>query len=623
MIRLLDELVVNRIAAGEVVDRPASAVKELVENALDAGARRIRVKLEGGGLDLISVEDDGAGMTADDLRLSWLRHATSKMVKFEDLASVGTYGFRGEALSSLASVAELRIDTRHVSEPEGRAIVVHGGNLVTDAPSGWPRGTRVEVRGLFAGIPVRRRFLGTAQAEAQRVLSSLVRQALSRPDAEFRLTHGTRELLALHAGDRRVRVREVLGRVADGLVPIDWRDGRITVTGFVGGPGTDRGRADMAHFSVNRRPVNAGVLVRGVARGLGLPPGRHPVCVLEITLPLDEVDVNVHPQKREVRFQAEGPLFHAVAEAVSAALDLRGELPLFLPSSPATEEAARASGAPSYAALPGFESEPHAAASLVGFEIAVDSGSPPPRSLLEGFEGGAEPVDAIEPPTSPDRDQGDLFAERNPNLVAFPSARKTEEPTEPARAFSQAGIQILQVEGYLLCPLHGGLLCIDQRAAHERVLFEQALRGLEREGAVPSQQLLFPRPIDLPVRERQTALTHLDDLRALSFDLEPFGGSTMLLRGIPASVGQDDAESLLEELLGAVVEEEPTRERLHRAFAAGYARAAALRRTQELGSEERSALADDLFACKEPWQTPSGAPTVTRLSSSDLARFFR
>ena len=332
MIQLLDELVINRIAAGEVVDRPASAVKELVDNALDAGARRVRVKLEGGGLDLISVEDDGCGMVAEDLRKAWLRHATSKMVKFEDLAHVGTYGFRGEALSSLASVAEIRIDTRHASEPEGRAVVVHGGNLVTDAPSGWPRGTRVEVRGLFAGIPVRRRFLGTAQAEAQRVLGALVRQALARPDVEFRLSHGNRELLAVNAGERRARVRDLLGRVAEGLVPVEWSDGRVTVTGFVGGAGTDRGRADMAHFSVNRRPIQAGVLVRGVARGLGLPPGRHPICVLEITLPLEEVDINVHPQKREVRFQAEAPLFHAVAEAIASALDLRGELPLFQPS---------------------------------------------------------------------------------------------------------------------------------------------------------------------------------------------------------------------------------------------------------------------------------------------------
>lgn len=617
MIQLLDELVINRIAAGEVVDRPASAVKELVDNALDAGARRVRVKLEGGGLDLISVEDDGCGMVAEDLRKAWLRHATSKMVRFEDLSHVGTYGFRGEALSSLASVAEIRIDTRHASEPEGRAIVVHGGNLVTDAPSGWPRGTRVEVRGLFAGIPVRRRFLGTAQAEAQRVLGSLVRQALARPDVEFRLSHGNRELLAVNAGERRVRVRDLLGRVADGLVPVEWSDGRVTVTGFVGGAGTDRGRADMAHFSVNRRPIQAGVLVRGVARGLGLPPGRHPVCVLEITLPLEEVDINVHPQKREVRFQAEAPLFHAVAEAIASALDLRGELPLFQPA-PVAATAPEEPASGRHASLAGFEPASFTT-SLPGFGPS-DEDAPAP--LLTESDTSA-PVDAFEPPAAPDRDQGDLFAERNPNLVAFPSARRPEEPAEPVRAFSQAGIQILQVEGYLLCPLQGGLLCIDQRAAHERVLFEQALRGLEREGAVPSQQLLFPRPVELPVRERQTALAHLEDLRALSFDLEPFGGATLLLRGIPASVGQDDAESLLEELLGAVAEEEPTRERLHRAFAAGYARAAALRRTQELGAEERSALADDLFACREPWQTPSGAPTVTRISSTDLSRFFR
>jgi len=338
------------------------------------------------------------------------------------------------------------------------------------------------------------------------------------------------------------------------------------------------------------------------------------VCVLEITLPLEEVDINVHPQKREVRFQAEGPLFHAIADAVASALDLRGELPLFLPSAPA-------------AMPPSDEGTPELGTDFVGlpgFEPTGHPGMLRGAALLDELDPGAHPPDAIEPPEAPDRDQGDLFATRNPTLVAFPSARRADEPPpEPARAFSQAGIRILQVEGYLLCPLQGGLLCIDQRAAHERVLYEQALRGLEREGAVPSQQLLFPRPIELPVRERQLALAYLDDLRALSFDLEPFGGTTMLLRGAPASVGQDDAEGLLEELLGAVADEEPTREKLHKAFAAGFARSAALRRTQELGEEERSALADDLFACKEPWQTPSGAPTVTRISPSDLSRFFR
>jgi DNA mismatch repair protein MutL len=583
VIRLLDELVINRIAAGEVVDRPASAVKELVENALDAGARRIRVKLEGGGLDLISVEDDGTGMVAEDLRLSWMRHATSKMERFEDLAAVGTYGFRGEALSSLASVAELRIDTRHVSEPEGRAIVVHGGNLVSDSPSGWPRGTRVEVRGLFAGIPVRRRFLGSAQSEAQKVLSVLVRQALFRPEVEFKLSHGERDLLAVRPGDRRQRCRDLLGALAEGMEAVEWTDRSLSILGFVGAPGTDRGRADQVHFSVNRRPIQSGALSRAVAQGLGLPSGRHPVCVLDLSIPLEQVDINVHPQKREVRFQAESAIFHAVADAAARTLDKRSSLPLFLPSEPASESAF---------ALPGF------------------SGSEP-----------APPVEAFEPPQAPA--QADLFADRNPNLVAFPSAPVREPSAEPARAFSESGIPFLQVGGYLLCPLEEGLLCLDQRAAHERVLYEQALASLSRSGGLPSQQLLFPRPIELPVREHQTALSNLEELRSLSFDLEPFGGGALLLRGVPASVGQEEAEALLQDILSAVADEEPTKERLDQAFAASFARSASLRRDEALSAPERSALADELFASRDPWQTPSGKPTVARISAADLERLFR
>lgn len=591
MIRLLDELVINRIAAGEVVDRPSSAVKELIENALDAGARRIKVRLEGGGLDLIAVEDDGAGMVVEDLRLCWLRHATSKMVKFEDLGAMGTYGFRGEALSSLASVAELRIDTRHMSEPEGRAIVVHGGNLVSDMPSGWPRGTKIEVRGLFAGIPVRRRFLGSAQSEAQRVLGVVIRQAITRPEIEFRMTHGTRELLHVHAADRRQRCHDLLGSLAEGMEPVEWTDGTISVSGYVGSPGSDRGRPDQVHISVNRRPIQAGALVRAVAKGLGLPAGRHPVCVLDVTLPLEQVDVNVHPQKKEVRFQGESVVFHAVADAAATALDQRASLPLFYP-----EPASLSMGdeAPS---LPDFA---------------------PPMELGELLP---QAIEVVPPP--PDLGQGDLFAAKNPNLVAFPGNRPAEKPTEAPRAFAESGVAFLQVEGYLLCPLQSGLLCIDQRAAHERVLFEQALESLDRDGALPSQQLLFPRPVELPLREHHTALSNLDALRALSFDLEPFGGAALLLRGIPSSVTQEQGEQLLQDILEAVSEEEPTRERLHKAFAAAYAKATALRRDRELNAQERSALADELFACAEPWQTPSGHPTVARISAADLTRFFR
>ncbi len=595
VIRLLDELVINRIAAGEVVDRPASAVKELVENALDAGSRRIKVKLEGGGLDLISVEDDGCGMVDEDLRKCWLRHATSKMENFEDLAQVGTYGFRGEALSSLASVAHLRIDTHHASQSDGRALVLHGGNLVSDEPSGWPRGTRVEVRGLFAGIPVRRRFLGSAQAEAQRVLGILVRQALFRPEVEFRLTHGSKDLLHVRSGERRARCRELLGAMADGMEPVEWTDRSLSIQGFVGAPGTDRGRADQIYFAVNRRPIHSGTLSRAVAQGMGLPPGRHPVCVLDLAIPLEQVDINVHPQKREVRFQAESAIYHAVTDAVSTALDKRSTLPLFFPAAASAEVEVR--------------EPPQAPIGIPGFQLPVES--PLAGDSLQAL------------PSEVDPGQTDLFATRNPNLVAFPSRSEERKATEGARAFAESGVPFLQVEGYLLCPLQGGLLCLDQRAAHERVLFEQALASMEREGALPSQQLLFPRPIELPVKEFQMAIAHLEALRALSFDLEAFGGQTLLLRGIPASVTQDQGEALLSEVLSAVAEEEPTRERMHRAFAAAYARSTALRRSEALSAPERSALADELFACQEPWQTPGGFPTVARISAADLQRLFR
>jgi DNA mismatch repair protein MutL len=368
------------------------------------------------------------------------------------------------------------------------------------------------------------------------------------------------------------------------MEPVEWTDRSLSIQGLVGAPGTDRSRADQIHFAVNRRPVTSPTLARAVCQGLGLPAGRHPVCVLDLTIPLEHVDVNVHPQKREVRFQAEAMVFQAVSDAVAQALDKRSSFPLFLPTARFEESSP----------LPGF----------------VESQPPLPE--------------AFEPPLSnADPTQVDLFAASNPNLVAFPSARKEERTPESARTFADSGVPFLQVEGYLLCPLQGGLLCLDQRAAHERVLYEQALSSLQREGALPSQQLLFPRPVELPVREYQTALVNLEALRALSFDLEPFGGSTLLLRGIPVSTTQEESEALLLDILAAVSEEEPTQERLHKAFAASFARAAAFRRDEDLSAEERSALADELFACVDPWQTPRGRQTVARIAAADLERFFR
>ena len=587
MIRLLDELTINRIAAGEVVDRPASAVKELVENAVDAGARRIRVRLEGGGLDLLSVDDDGSGMDAADLRLCWQRHATSKLSRLEDLMHVGTYGFRGEALSSLAAVAELRIDTHAQGELEGHAIVVRDGNLLKEEPSGRPRGTCVEVRGLFAGVPVRRKFLSAPAAEAQRVLTTLVRQALARPDVEFRLFHSGRELLSAPAEDRKARVRRLLGNLSESLCEVLWEADGIAVSGFVGGPGTDRGRADQVHVSINRRPVQGGMLQRAVAKGLNLPVGRYPVAVLDIALPLETVDVNVHPQKKEVRFQAEAPIFHAVADAVAGALDLATPLPLYAPPP------ARSTSEEAFAARP----------TLFASEAPI-----------------AFPELLASAPQEPEPIQEDLFASSQ-RLVVFPGMEPKVAPNP--RTPLLGDVPFLGTLGYLVCQIQGGLMVIDQRAAHERILFDQAMSGLSRGRPMPSQQLLFPRTLELPVREHHTALASLERLRDLSFDLEPFGGNAMLLRGIPVSIAQERAEAILLEILSQLSDEEPTREALDLGFARAYAQAAAVPRDQDLPAEERSRLVDDLFASSDPWTSPSGRPVVARLSGEDLSRLFR
>ncbi|HLP41514.1 MAG TPA: DNA mismatch repair endonuclease MutL, partial [Fibrobacteria bacterium] len=322
LIRALDPATINKIAAGEVIERPANAVKELVENALDARAGKITVAMEEGGMDLIRVSDNGTGMTREDALVAWLPHTTSKIREAEDLSYVSTYGFRGEALCSMAAVAEMVIETRHASEETGTRVVVSGSREVETGEISRNPGTTITVKNLFLHSPVRRKFMGSGRTESSRILGMLSRVALAHPGTAFKVVDKGREVLSLTEGTLRHRVGEILGfNITNDLAPVEWSDGVLHIEGYVSTAQQARQRASHQYFFINRRAIQSGIMARALSQSYDvLPPGRYPMAVLYITMPPEEVDVNVHPTKKEVRFLSDSRIYWAVSQAVKTAL---------------------------------------------------------------------------------------------------------------------------------------------------------------------------------------------------------------------------------------------------------------------------------------------------------------
>lgn len=597
IIQPLSPLAIQKIAAGEVIERPANVVKELVENALDAGATQVTVTLEDGGKQLVRVADDGYGMTRADLEVCWLPHTTSKIRGPEDLDSVSSFGFRGEALASMASVSDLAIETRHWEEEVGSRLRVSESRLEEIGEAARGRGTTISVRNLFRNNPVRRKFLGTAKAETTRVTTLLTRLSLAHPAVSFRLREGEREILHLPGGTLRRRVADVLGaHLLEDLVEVDRESGGIHVQGYASVPQRFSSRAGQQHFFVNRRHVTSPVLTRALTQAYeALPPGRHPVCALFLTLPPAEIDVNVHPTKREIRFLNESRVYWALSQALRAALRGTIDAPSLDLAPPAPQGLA-----------PG--EEPGLAFPVFGSPSAPEPSGP-------AREGPAPPA-----PQAP--------AEREappPNVALFPETPRTSSPA-PGEF---TGAPCLQIHGsFILVAVRGGYLLVNQRAAHERILYEKALEDLRRPGRFSAQQLLFPELVGFGAAEAKAVERHLAELRGLGFDLEPFGSGTFQLRGSPAEVPPDQAQSVLQSLAGGLSEgggrtrDEVAADEMHKRVARAYARAAAVPLNTPLDAARMASLVDGLFATQNPYVTPSGLPVLIRYSLEEIRKRF-
>ncbi|MFC1935297.1 DNA mismatch repair endonuclease MutL [Chloroflexota bacterium] len=568
-IRVLSQSVAAKIAAGEVVERPASVVKELVENSLDAGATRITVEVQGGGIDLIRVTDDGEGIPVLDLELALERHATSKIADEGDLQSIGTLGFRGEALPSIAAVSRMVLTSRARGTDQGAFIRLSGGVMERKGAAGCPEGTSVTVQDLFANVPARRKFLRSAAAESARIRNLVTQLALGHPHVRFQLVNNGRESLST-SGNGSFRDALVIvydSQTVEGILEVGGSDseGRRT-WGYVSPPSLHRANRSAINFYVNRRWVLSRLLLQAVEeayRGL-LMEGRHPLVALQVELPPAEVDVNVHPAKREVRFHHEGSVFSLVQRGVRETLVAQSPVPLVAPQP--------------VGAVP-FRSGP--------IPARTRQQEPLPWSIL------------IPPKTQTPGEE---------------SLRAMTDTLPALRVLGQAGGTYIIAEG------PEGVYLIDQHAAHERVLYERVTRQA-REHQAEVQGLLEPQAVELLPEQILTLETWKGVLVAHGFQGEPFGEGTYLLRGVPGGLRDTSPEQLLAEALDLLTQaRDPVQ--AGDSLAASVACHSAVRAGDILTQQEMEALVRQLEAAESPHTCPHGRPTMLHLSASNLEREF-
>jgi DNA mismatch repair protein MutL len=608
-IRQLPEGLINRIAAGEVVERPASVVKELIENALDAGASRIDVFTDGGGRRLVRVTDDGEGMTPADLALAVERHATSKLAD-DDLVSIRTLGFRGEALPSIGAVARLSIATRHAGEPHAWAIEVDAGVKSDVKPAALGQGTRIEVRDLFYATPARLKFLKLDRTEAEAVREVVRRLAMSRPDVAFTLAGEERapsNFAATLPGatGRLARLGDVLGAEfrANAVEIGAERDG-VSIEGFAALPTLTRANALGQYLFVNGRPVRDKLLIGAVRAAYAdyLPRDRHPLVALFVTLDAREVDVNVHPAKAEVRFRNAGLVRALIVHALKAAL---------------AREGGRAATTGGSATISAFRSA--AAAPQRGWDWRRSPARPYDMRRAAAFSGGgfAEAAQAAFDTGEPVADlRNDLpagFAEG----VEFapPDAEQLDHPLGAARA------QIHDT--YIVAQTRDGLVIVDQHAAHERIVYERLKAGLGRTG-VARQLLLIPDIVELDEADVERLVARADELSGYGVVLEAFGPGAVALRETPALLGEVDGGGLVRDLAEHLSEWDETLplERRLMAVASSMACHGSVRAGRRLKPQEMNALLREMEATPNSGQCNHGRPTYVELKLTDIERLF-
>ena len=600
LIRLLPDHVANQIAAGEVVQRPASVVKELLENSVDAGAAQIILVVKDAGRTLIQVTDDGAGMSPTDARTSFERHATSKIRSAEELQSLRTKGFRGEALASIAAIAQVEMRTRQADHDLGTRVLIEGSRVQVQEPVACPAGTSIQVRSLFFNVPARRQFLKSDAVEMKHVVEEFQRVALAHPGIRFRLLHNEQELFHLEAGNERQRIVHLFGRKYDErLVPVEESTEFLHVEGFITKPEfAKRGRGEQ-YFFVNHRFIRSPYLEHAVRKAYDelIARDNYPGWFLFLELDPAWIDINIHPTKTEIKFRDDRAVYAIVHAAVRRALGRHNLTPsLDFEPEPALLATAQSSGP--------VQGEPPMASGRWRPQDLPMRGSTAGWQQL--FDLGEEPVKQHD--------------EALPGQVPQPAE---EGEARPAPTLHGSNRPMFQLPGrYILAQVKTGFVVVDQVRARERILYERSLRSLEQ-GSGSSQAQLFPVTLELNAADHGLLTAILPELRALGFDLEPLSGRSVAVNGIPAECGVEDPTELLGQLLEQVHHERGSlKAERHATLARGMARSARSSAVKPMGNEEMHDLIDRLFACEMPYFTPGGKPVLITFGQEELDKRF-
>ena len=625
----LDRHVADLIAAGEVVERPASAVKELVENSIDAGSKNITIELQNGGMTFLRITDDGCGMAPDDARTAFLRHATSKIRKKEDLACIGTLGFRGEALAAISSVSKIDLLTRAQDAETGVRLHLEAGQVLSEEPAGCPCGTTILVRELFYNTPARMKFMKSDTAEASAAVSVVQQQALAHPEISFRfLKDGQEQLHTDGQGDRMAAIYAIYGReLANNMLPVDGRWEKLHVRGFVTKPTATRGNRAWQSFFVNNRYIRSRLLSAAVEEAYRnqIMVGRFPACVLEIDMPVQAVDVNVHPAKTEVKFLSEKEVFDAVHYAVLSTLSKAPGRPEWkaperqaAPVPPAKPAAIQPPKPTFYQTMQAAEyrrqvaqTKPASPAQPVlasPVQIPRAESVPAPQQSFELPKAAPKPVPAPGPTVKPEPKSAPEQAPQAPRQQELPV------PEQPFRIIGEA------LHTYIIVEQGEAVLFIDKHAAHERIRFE----ALKKENhPIMAQLLLAPLPAELTREEAAVVLENAALLTQYGFEVDDFGGGDLLIRQIPSDVDAEDAKALLQELAGKLLsgrtlDPESLRDNLLHSIACK----SAIKAGWQTSDAELRRLVQEVLSRDDIKYCPHGRPVCVTLTKRQLEKQF-
>lgn len=629
IIQLLPDAIANQIAAGEVIQRPASVVKELMENAIDAGADNIQLIIRESGKTLIQVIDNGCGMSETDARMCFERHATSKLRQADDLSHIRTMGFRGEAMATIAAIAQVELKTRRHSDELGTRILMEGSTLKTQEPCQTASGTSIAVRNLFYNVPARRNFLKSNSVEMRHILDEFQRVALAHPDLFFSLHHNDSETYHLPIGNVRQRIVGIFGNnFNQRLVPASEDTDILQLSGFIGKPEFAKKTRGDQYFFVNRRFIKSGYLHHAVMSAYEelLPKGVHPFYVLFLQIDPARIDVNVHPTKQEIKFDDEKLVYNYLKVAIRHALGQYSVTPTLDFEQGGSFSSARMNPSSGSGSFPTIESgatsdRTQARASNDGSGGTIGGSSTPSQRERNNLQNWQKLYENLG-----DTEAGPQFpeGEEEGGLVTIES-KISHTPTEAASGelgFRESKAPYQLHSRYIVSTIKSGFFLIDQQAAHERILYEKYLQSLATQQAL-SQGQLFAQTIDLSPTDAILFTEMLPELNLLGFDIEPFGQNAFVVNGLPVEIaGKQSEAAVIDQLISQYRENLDLKLDARESIARAMARSAAVKRGSKLDVSEMETIINQLFACENPMRSPGGRSCFLTFNLDDLERQF-